>query len=402
MRWGMPPQDTYQSQWLVRDLKGKSERAFKAYTSLFMRHLCEPGADSQESFNDGVPREGLNRQHVLTRIGVMSLIRKKVQVGDAKRDDEGARPVKKESESTKVIRSKGPRPSFKFNIADGGFTELHTLWLNEEKAAVPGNEFEIWHRRHDYWLLVGIITYGYGRYQDLQNDPRFAIINEPFVSEQGKGNFLEIKNKFLQRRYKLLEQALVIEEQLRRAAYLNLSQTNADGTQQLNERFADIESLAESHQHLSKESSQGNKNATVVLHKVLNQLEELLSDMKADVSRLPATLARLRPVTERLGMTERAILSRLTTRDPEAASGKSPLPPPGPFVTPTLGQQLAGIQPKFAALSRLSVNDTSSEVKKERVQEEGEKIKKEKEQEKNTKKEEQKGNFTFLFIRMDK
>lgn len=60
--------------------KGKSERAFKAYTSLFMRHLCEPGADSQESFNDGVPREGLNRQHVLTRIGIMSLIRKKVQV----------------------------------------------------------------------------------------------------------------------------------------------------------------------------------------------------------------------------------------------------------------------------------------------------------------------------------
>jgi hypothetical protein len=34
-----------------------------------------------------------------------------------------------------------------FNIADGGFTELHTLWLNEEKAAVPGREYEIWHRR---------------------------------------------------------------------------------------------------------------------------------------------------------------------------------------------------------------------------------------------------------------
>src|SRR5699024_8838431 len=28
---------------------------------------------------DGVPREGISRQHVLTRIGVMSLIRKKVQ-----------------------------------------------------------------------------------------------------------------------------------------------------------------------------------------------------------------------------------------------------------------------------------------------------------------------------------
>lgn len=80
VRWGMPPADAYQSQWLVRDLKGKSERAFKAYTSLFMRHLCEPGADTQETFNDGVPREGMNRQVVLTRIGIMSLIRKKVQV----------------------------------------------------------------------------------------------------------------------------------------------------------------------------------------------------------------------------------------------------------------------------------------------------------------------------------
>lgn len=461
MRWGMPPQDAYQSQWLVRDLKGKSERAFKAYTSLFMRHLCEPGADSQESFNDGVPREGLNRQHVLTRIGIMSLIRKKVQefessngewsmpevkeriAHSAEAEREGSTskagskassrsgtpalkevvpmkevtPVKESaqlahSESAPTLdsgdsnsrmkvderakseakenveehpREKGPRPPFKFNLADGGFTELHTLWLNEEKAAVPGNEFEIWHRRHDYWLLSGIVTYGYGRYQDIQNDPRFAIINEPFRTEQGKGNFLEIKNKFLQRRFKLLEQALVIEEQLRRAAYLNLTQSNSDGTQQLNERFADIECLAESHQHLAREGMHGNKNANAVLHKVLNQLEELLSDMKADVSRLPATLARLRPVTERLGMTERAILSRLTTRDPEAASGKSPLPPPGPFVTPTLSQQLSGIQPKFAALSRSSVAEAAAreeaakqekEAKKEDLKKEegGEKV----------------------------
>lgn len=75
---GMPPQDAFNSQWLVRDLRGKSEKIFKAYVSLFMRHLCEPGADNAETFADGVPREGLSRQHVLTRIGVMSLIRKKV------------------------------------------------------------------------------------------------------------------------------------------------------------------------------------------------------------------------------------------------------------------------------------------------------------------------------------
>lgn len=52
----------------------------RAYVSLFMRHLCEPGADGSETFADGVPREGLSRQQVLTRIGVMSLVKKKVPV----------------------------------------------------------------------------------------------------------------------------------------------------------------------------------------------------------------------------------------------------------------------------------------------------------------------------------
>lgn len=376
MRYGMPPQDAFNSQWLVRDLRGKSERNFKAYVSLFMRHLCEPGADNAETFADGVPREGLSRQHVLTRIGVMSLIRKKVQefehingyysmpelirkpvepvkiaganesaapspapstatpitsaapspaptqatqasgqaptpggsekddkeetkddksdkeikvkdelmdVSDVKDENEikseekeqlkemseepkdserrmsvdeeppkegeksdekkvedkdaekvkeeskedadkkdDAKSDKAESESSEKPKEekkddddddvvlvkeeedlKVERRKFMFNIADGGFTELHTLWLNEERAAAPGREYEIWHRRHDYWLLAGIVTHGYGRWQDIQNDLRFAIINEPFKMDVGKGNFLEIKNKFLARRFKV-------------------------------------------------------------------------------------------------------------------------------------------------------------------------------------------------------
>lgn len=32
MRWGMPPQDAFNSHWLVRDLRGKSEREFRYYT----------------------------------------------------------------------------------------------------------------------------------------------------------------------------------------------------------------------------------------------------------------------------------------------------------------------------------------------------------------------------------
>lgn len=128
--------------------------------------------------------------------------------------------------------------------------------------------FVCYFSRHDYWLLAGIVTHGYGRWQDIQNDIRFAIINEPFKMDVGKGNFLEIKNKFLARRFKLLEQALVIEEQLRRAAYLNLTQDPNHPAMSLNARFAEVECLAESHQHLSKESLAGNKPANAVLHKV--------------------------------------------------------------------------------------------------------------------------------------
>jgi chromodomain-helicase-DNA-binding protein 4 len=466
-----------------------------------MRHLCEPGADNAENFADGVPREGLSRQHVLTRIGVMSLIRKKVQefehingeysmpevikktimdqnksqneaetpksattstsatpatsaaaspaplkeesdkgkdenedkekeslksegeekekektpeestkekevdstksttetseidqtsetksdevksetsdkkseeIGDkeevdvnnkeaTQKDDEEVKEVttedgekkddkqkssekkddevesedkdkiEKVKEKKEVIDLEEVKKRFMFNIADGGFTELHTLWLNEEKAATPGREYEIWHRRHDYWLLSGIVTHGYGRWQDIQADARFAIINEPFKMDVGKGNFLEIKNKFLARRFKLLEQALVIEEQLRRAAYLNLTQDPNHPAMSLNARFAEVECLAESHQHLSKESLAGNKPANAVLHKVLNQLEELLSDMKSDVSRLPATLARIPPVAQRLQMSERSILSRLaatsSTNSQTTAQVMSQFPP---------------------------------------------------------------------------
>ncbi|XP_035376360.1 chromodomain-helicase-DNA-binding protein 5 isoform X4 [Electrophorus electricus] len=520
MRWGMPPQDAFNSHWLVRDLKGKSEKEFRAYVSLFMRHLCEPGADGAETFADGVPREGLSRQHVLTRIGVMSLVRKKVQefehvngkystpdlipaglelkklteslssdpntpvlaspaptqpstpvpsdktdcgpgpqedketadqdgakavdsepskesepsptpettneseepkrasseeksseesekkdnppsqlepssnqtqpsskkteqpanqmtpTGEQNKDPENS-PEKTENDSappkgedkeqkpvvtfgaadlldaprvlisaaaTREAQCEDPAESqlngekeardevdesakddrstskarFMFNIADGGFTELHTLWQNEERVALSsGKMYDIWHRRHDYWLLAGIVTHGYARWQDIQNDPRYAILNEPFKTEMNKGNYLEMKNKFLARRFKLLEQALVIEEQLRRAAYLNMSQDASHPAMALHSRFAEVECLAESHQHLSKESLAGNKPANAVLHKVLNQLEELLSDMKADVTRLPSMLSRIPPVSARLQMSERSILSRLTSRGNE-------------------------------------------------------------------------------------
>ena len=431
MRFGMPPQDAFNSQWMVRDLRGKSEKEFKAYTAMFMRHLCEPSNDSnQATFADGVPREGLSRQQVLTRIGIMSLIRRKVQefesinglwsmpelqgkdqemvdeatgevkvkeqpegekmdTADAelsitdmlaeantktttkkdepeeptlgsmitsakeatKKDDEmggdGAQDVSSNAltalkSTNKLKYVKGEKSDklkefkFMFNMADGGFTELHSLWQTEQRAVLPGHEYDTWHRRHDYWLLSGIVTHGYSRWQDIQQDPRFAIISEPFNRDmKERGNFLEIKNKFLARRFKLLEQALVIEEQLRRAAFLNLNLNNnpnqnmiidpmsgsASSILSLNSKFTELETLAESHYHLSTQSSSGNKPANDVLKRVLAQLEELLNDMKQEVNRLPVSLTRVSSVTERLKMQERDILNRLATGNVAANSG---------------------------------------------------------------------------------
>uniref|UniRef100_A0A8D0HC32 Chromodomain helicase DNA binding protein 3 n=1 Tax=Sphenodon punctatus TaxID=8508 RepID=A0A8D0HC32_SPHPU len=480
MRWGMPPQDAFTSQWLVRDLRGKTEKEFKAYVSLFMRHLCEPGADGSETFADGVPREGLSRQQVLTRIGVMSLVKKKVQEfehingrwsmpemmpdssadskkssrassptiktstttpdpsctntpctskpatpapsdkGDGagtlpeKEDVEGKeeKPPEKESKGSEKMETevgaqkrvclgclqarcpersarwasggcrkqpgswrkpspekaeekppdseepkekmegemlemkkeevkaerepkassikdeskangkKEEKPRFMFNIADGGFTELHTLWQNEERAAISSSKLnEIWHRRHDYWLLAGIVLY--------PSPLRIRLWNSQSQRNVDNNWRITTSASLLSQ---LLEQALVIEEQLRRAAYLNMTQDPSHPAMALNTRFAEVECLAESHQHLSKESLAGNKPANAVLHKVLNQLEELLSDMKADVTRLPATLSRIPPIAARLQMSERSILSRLASKGTEAQT--LPTFPPGPYATP--------------------------------------------------------------------
>ena len=78
-----------------------------------------------------------------------------VAENDDKEKNGDAVDVKEDVDTTKEDEAAKKMHKFMFNIADGGFTELHTLWQNEEKAAVPGREYEIWHRRHDYWLLAG-------------------------------------------------------------------------------------------------------------------------------------------------------------------------------------------------------------------------------------------------------
>merc|ERR1712087_491951 len=84
MRWGLPPDNMkYEERPYVRELRAKNDKEFHAYLALFTRHLCEPEIGNSPTYADGIPKEGMQRQMGLFRIGIMSLIKKKVEEFEA-------------------------------------------------------------------------------------------------------------------------------------------------------------------------------------------------------------------------------------------------------------------------------------------------------------------------------
>lgn len=93
----------------------------------------------------------------------------------------------------------------------------------------------------------------------------------------------------------------------------------------------------------------GNRPAQIVYKQVLQQLDELLSDLKQDMTKFPVSVAQLPPVSKRLGMSERGILSQLTSNklpvsSEASTSGGPPVLEETPF--PILDYYKAG--PQFA------------------------------------------------------
>uniref|UniRef100_A0A1I8FDK1 DUF1086 domain-containing protein n=1 Tax=Macrostomum lignano TaxID=282301 RepID=A0A1I8FDK1_9PLAT len=176
MPYGLPPSEVYNSP-CPETLRSKPERACFAPTQrCFMRHLCEPDSDVTDTFSDGVLRaKAINRQHVLTRIGIMALRRRRrcksskveMSTGEysmpsmaAAAETEGCRQSAKQAdkdEKTAVDNRKlslkmkhqsemkpdakpassdeakpdasQPQQQFMFNIDRWrAFTELHTIW----------------------------------------------------------------------------------------------------------------------------------------------------------------------------------------------------------------------------------------------------------------------------------
>lgn len=90
---------------------------YSAYVNMFMRHLCEPDTPTSTTYSDSVPKENASRQNILTRIGIMRLVRNKVRDGggSGKGESEGMRwgsgekEGKRGGEEGEVASYPGPR-----------------------------------------------------------------------------------------------------------------------------------------------------------------------------------------------------------------------------------------------------------------------------------------------------
>ncbi|CAH8674424.1 unnamed protein product [Schistosoma rodhaini] len=323
MRFGLPPPGIVPPQdWLPPALYYKSQFHLFGYVCLYMKHLYDdPNRldESEESWSDGLPKEHLCVPAVLSRIAVMALIRNKVLQYE---DVNGPTSISTDIQS----------PTFKFAIHEGGLTLLRSVW-NEEYAKISNicqtiqshseiarnseliiKTQRIWHSRHDYWLLAGILVHGYSRWADILADPRFRILNfglsgvlkdmhklmntdlsshyTSSASRQTPSESTEAQ-AFLLDRLKLLEQALIVEQTLYEVAEAALSST-------MPQNQVDPVRIRNLAICLSNKLIQTGARKRIALPKdprareatrtVVQNLQELLEDMYADLPGMPASV----------------------------------------------------------------------------------------------------------------
>lgn len=85
MRWGMPPQDAFNSHWLVRDLRGKSEKEFRYWIpgrqgracpglgASCCSHVTLQGSSQETALRHSV--QALALSEVCSRVGALSALR---------------------------------------------------------------------------------------------------------------------------------------------------------------------------------------------------------------------------------------------------------------------------------------------------------------------------------------
>ncbi|KAH7280823.1 hypothetical protein KP509_36G015700 [Ceratopteris richardii] len=141
MRFGLG--DFSWSEFIPR-LKSKTAEEIKEYGTLFLTHIAED-LTSSPYFSDGVPKEGLRIQDVLVRLAILHLIQDKV----------------------KDVKEVPNAPLF----SDDVYKRLPGL-VNAR----------FWKEPQDWKLLQAILRHGYGRWQEIIEDPQFDL--KPFICKE--------------------------------------------------------------------------------------------------------------------------------------------------------------------------------------------------------------------------
>nr|CAH8869560.1 unnamed protein product [Trichobilharzia regenti] len=318
MKFGLPPPGIIPPRnWLPSALHHKSHLHLFGYVDLYMKHLCDDRYaldDSKDTWSDGLPKEHLCVPAVLSRVAMLVLIRNKVLEYE---DINGARSIATDDEYSE----------FKFNIDEGGLSLLRSMWNDEcaqinnireticSQSQMAGDSEmilksqRIWHSRHDYWLLAGILVHGYANWDDILADPRFVIV------KFGVSGVLDAMNRlmnselttvpvripsdytefhaFLTDRLKLIEQALVIEQSLYEVAEVAV-------TRSTDQTSLDSGRIKDAAVNLSNKLILSDTNKCIVLPKdskakeatraAVRNLQDLLEDMYADLPGMPASL----------------------------------------------------------------------------------------------------------------
>ncbi|XP_027939210.1 CHD3-type chromatin-remodeling factor PICKLE isoform X1 [Vigna unguiculata] len=118
-------------------MKHKSYEEIMEYSLLFLSHVIEDITDSP-TFIDGVPKEGLQIKTALLRIGVMNLIAKKVKL---------------------ALENPG--------------TQLFSDDILPRHPRMKGRK--IWKEVHDLLLLQAVLKHGYARWRDIVEDKDLKI-----------------------------------------------------------------------------------------------------------------------------------------------------------------------------------------------------------------------------------
>ncbi|CAH8869553.1 unnamed protein product [Trichobilharzia szidati] len=332
-KFGLPPPGIIPPQnWLPSALHCKSHLHLFGYVDLYMRHLYDdPYAldDSKERWSDGLPKEHLCVPAVLSRIAMLALIRNKVLQYE---DINGATSIPTDGENSE----------FKFTIHEGGLSLLRCMWNDEcaqinnvcqiirSQSEMAGN-FEIWHARHDYWLLAGILVHGYAKWSDILADPRFVILKlgvfgvlntmrglmlseSTTASQSFPTEDIEAHN-FLTDRLKLIEQALIIEQSLNdvaEAVVTSCTDTTSFDSDRIKDDLAVLLSneliLSDSNKLIVLPNDSKAKEATRV---AVHNLQDLLEDMYADLPGMPASLGMIEGCNDNCGANKAKITANL-------------------------------------------------------------------------------------------